>query len=103
MRSLRGENETPMVTARSEECQCGRTVLQSASFTARSGRSKSMHLWSVAKVFHTCGKNCGKSRGSCFWCVFMAGKRRLDRPLTSLHGGESRAKSAFFSDDYPKK
>ena len=20
-----------------------------------------MHVWSLAKVFHTCGKNCGKS------------------------------------------
>jgi len=25
------------------------------------GRSDFMHLWSLAKVFHTCGKNCGKS------------------------------------------
>src|SRR3954465_1706658 len=103
MRSLRGENETPMVTARSEECQCGRTVLESASFTARSGRSKSMHLWSVAKVFHTCGKNCGKSRGSRCGCVFMARKRRFDRPLTCLDTGESRAKSVLFFHDYPKK
>ena len=28
--------------------------------TAGSGRSDSMRVWSLAKVFHTCGKNCGK-------------------------------------------
>ena len=28
---------------------------------AGSGRSDSMRVWSLAKVFHTCGKNCGKS------------------------------------------
>jgi hypothetical protein len=29
-----------------------------------------MHVWSLAKVFHTCGKNCGKSRG-------LAGEREF--------------------------
>src|SRR4051794_18230020 len=103
MRSLRGENETPMVTARSEECQCGPTVLEFASFTAHSGRSKSMHLWSLAKVFHTCGKNCGKSRGSRLSCAFMAGNRRYDRLRRCPNTGENRAKSLFLADDYPKK
>ena len=28
---------------------------------ACSGRIDSMRVWSLAKVFHTCGKNCGKS------------------------------------------
>ena len=28
---------------------------------AHSSRTDSMGVWSLAKVFHTCGKNCGKS------------------------------------------
>jgi hypothetical protein len=28
------------------------------------GRPKAVHVWSLPKVFHTCGKSCGKSRES---------------------------------------
>lgn len=37
-------------------------VLQKAG----SPRSDSMRVWSLAKVFHTCGKNCGKSTETVF-------------------------------------
>ena len=35
---------------------------------AGSGRSDSMRVWSLAKVFHTCGKNCGKSPDLAIGC-----------------------------------
>ena len=47
-------NEPSMLTSAFEECQSALSVLQSASFLGRSGRSEFMHFWSVAKVFHTC-------------------------------------------------
>ena len=38
----------------------GPFVLESASFTKLSKTSqKDMGVWSLTKVFHTCGKNCG--------------------------------------------
>ena len=39
-----------------EEC-----VRVGVLLSAGSGRSDSMRVWSLAKVFHTCGKVCGKS------------------------------------------
>src|SRR6476659_9735025 len=66
----------PLVTE--TNCQCyrtasrsvneGPTVLQSAaSFRFHRNpifKHSVMRLWSLPKVFHTCGKNCGKSRRS---------------------------------------
>jgi hypothetical protein len=42
-----------------------------------SGRIVSMRLWSLAKVFHTCGKNCGKSIGNVVDVQNMAGNSQL--------------------------
>jgi hypothetical protein len=36
-----------------------------------------MFLWSLAKVFHTCGKNCGKSIGSVRDAKNVAGKHAI--------------------------
>jgi hypothetical protein len=36
-----------------------------------------MRLWSLAKVFHTCGKNCGKSIGSIRDAKNVAGKHTI--------------------------
>ena len=58
-------NEPSMLANRSEKCQSMPSVLMSAPFSwprpQPRGRSKSMQLWSLARVFHTCGKTCGKS------------------------------------------
>jgi hypothetical protein len=78
-------------------------VLEFASFTANSGRSKSMQLWSLAKVFHTCGKNCGKSRGRGADDRYMAEKAFVSPAPPSLDPGEYCAKPMSFFDDYPKK
>jgi hypothetical protein len=42
-------------------------------------RSKPMSVWSLPKVFHTCGKNCGKSSG-----FAGAERERAEKPGTSM-------------------
>jgi hypothetical protein len=54
-------NEPTMLANPFGRCQRDGFVLESASFAGRQPWSKPMHVWSLPKVFHTCGKNCGNS------------------------------------------
>jgi hypothetical protein len=53
-----------------------------------------MHLWSLAKVFHTCGKTCGKSLESPYgldlrpetgWLTVKYPDRRLTEKIDRKH------------------
>src|SRR5262249_15914593 len=56
-------NEPSMLAKGSEKCQSNRRCVTVGVLLgeAPDRRSNSMQLWSVARVFHTCGKTCGKS------------------------------------------
>jgi hypothetical protein len=60
------ENELSIVANAFGTCQSKSFVLQSASFKqflvlVSASPANRMAIWSVPKVFHTCGKSCGKS------------------------------------------
>ena len=54
-------NEPTMLANGFGRCQRDGFVLESASFAGAQPRFKPMHVWSLPKVFHTCGKNCGNA------------------------------------------
>jgi hypothetical protein len=62
-----GKNEPSILANAFRECQSRRLcvrvgVLHRLGHLQRRG-PKNMRIWSLPKVFHTCGKNCGNSRG----------------------------------------
>src|SRR5437867_2971817 len=88
-----GENEPTMLANGFRECQSDRSVLESASSSGCSGRTFSMRVWSLPKVFHTCGKNCGKTPRSAEIGRFKAGMSLI---LTRAKAGKA-VKMAFFA------
>src|SRR5215208_2368212 len=103
MRSLRGENETPMVTACSEECQSAQSVLQSASFSGRF-RPQQIHASLVCRQSFP---HLWKKLWKIAWNLTRRenyGAKALIRLETPAAGrGRKWAEFAVFFDDYPKK
>jgi hypothetical protein len=54
-----------------------------------------MFLWSLPKVFHTCGKNCGKSTKFSFGFEFGPEIMRISGPAKATRSGKARDVSQF--------
>jgi hypothetical protein len=80
--SLRSENERTMLANAFGRCQCGVVcvrvcILQDfsadpAEILRRTPAETGICVWSLPKVFHTCGKNCGNSYRSIVQLGFRA-------------------------------
>jgi hypothetical protein len=86
-----------MLAKRFAECQCAVTVLQSAASLPLHGGPQDpcspMRLWSLPKVFHTCGKNCGNSSKSLRLLSFMPDFQAIYTGAKA----ENRVKSGFLT------
>ena len=56
------DGEPTMLATASESVNPGGLCYSLRPSSQSRGRPKDMHVWSLPRVFHTCGKNCGKSR-----------------------------------------